>query len=715
MSVSKLIRLARRAAMASPHEWWTRGSQLLFASRNYLASRRGASALSSRGHLRSLGIRSTEIPEWWSARRNQWFLSPERVEYLRSLADSKQSEVPWIIQRADDVLANRIPLFAYGLVDYGDANRWHQDVILDKTAPRIFHGSVPYLDPAVVGDSKHVWEPNRFAWAIWLGIAYRVTNDERYAEKFRELATDWFESNPYPFGINYCSALELAYRNYAWVWSLSLFSQYLDTQAPLLENLLRGIWTASRHVENNLSTYFAPNTHILGEAFGLFAVGAAIPEFRDSARWRNIGLSLLKTESKKQFYQDGMHRELSGHYHIYATDLLLHTVQISRESSFRIPPEIESTAIRAARRLSEIVPSDLKMPQFNDCDGGRLMSLVPTAPDAGPTLTAANTMFPREPVLVAPQVQRGYPLLMLPFGEKETSREVPNRKSKSTPIDRDLHRIYDSGIASYRTQGGDYVLLRASDFGYHDCPHSHDAGLGIVLHLNNFPIFVDSGVGSYTQSEACRNTFRSATGKNTILVDGKGPSEPDGWFTWKSKTDCELVSMREFADGFTARGKHTGFSDSSGCHTSVHREIIMLEKGIIAIVDRWDSDREIAVESRFTLNPSLVWDPVRKMLQNHSNETFHVMGVSLNAGEEVGILHNEEPFSPDYGIVSKTNAVSIEHPRGNRGGVVTFVSRCGPAKHANRMVKFEGEDFSVQFEVRSSGVELSTNEELTSA
>ena len=712
--MSKIFRLARRAATASPHEWWTRGSQLAFACQNYLASRSGASALSSRGHLRSLGIRSTEVSEWWSARRDQWFVTPERIEYLRRISETEASEIPWILQRADDVLGNRLPLFGYGVIDYSAEDRWHQDVILKKTAPQMFHGRVPYLDPNVVGDSKHVWEPNRFAWAIWLGIAYRVTNDERYAEKFREMTTDWFNRNPYPLGINYCSALELAFRNYAWLWSLSLFSEYLDTQPQLLERLLCGIWTASRHVEINLSTYFAPNTHILGEAFGLFAVGAAIPEFRDSARWRKLGLSLLQSESKKQFYHDGMHRELSGHYHIYSTDFLLHTVQIGRESGFRVPTKIEATAKRAARRLSEIVPHDLKMPQFNDCDGGRLMNLVPYSFDAGPTLTAANAMFPQESLLPSPKVNRGYPLLMLPF-EKTPSRAVPRRQSKDIPIDRDLHRIYDSGIAAYRTQGGDYALLRATDFGYHDCPHSHDAGLGILLHLNHVPVFVDSGVGSYTQSEACRNTFRSATGKNTILVNGRGPSECDGWFTWKTKTDCELVSMRQFADGFSARGKHGGFSDFNDCHTCVQREIIVLETGIIAIVDRWDADRETAVQSRFTLNPALAWDPVRKMLQHHNNETFHLLGVSLNGGEDVGILHNEEAFSPEYGIISKTTAVSLSHPTGTRGGIVTFVSRCGPATHTNRTVKFQGEDFNVQFEITPSGVQLSKNEELTSA
>ena len=123
--MSKLLRLVRRAATASPHEWWTRGNQLFFASRNYLASRSGSSALSSRGHLRSLGIRSTEIAEWWSGRRNQWFITPERIEFLRSLSDSQDSQIPWVLQRANDVLDDRFPLFSYGIVDYTPVSYTH--------------------------------------------------------------------------------------------------------------------------------------------------------------------------------------------------------------------------------------------------------------------------------------------------------------------------------------------------------------------------------------------------------------------------------------------------------------------------------------------------------------------------------------------------------------------------------------------------------------
>lgn len=702
--MNKVIRVLRRAAQASPHEWYTRAGQLLYACRNLAATQSGATALPARGHLRALQLNERDLSDWWGGRRTQWFLDEQRVQRLTVAAQAEASQLPWVLQQADKVLVDELTLFSYAPVHYVDPHRWHRDFIGKKTAPRKFHGLVPYLNPDVVGDSKHTWEPNRFAWAVWLGIAFRITGEIKYAEKFRQLTLDWFRSNPYPIGINYCSSLELAFRNYAWLWSLALFSKFLKTQDELLNELLRGIWIGTRHIEQNLSTYFAPNTHITGEAFGLFAVGAAIPEFRDAARWRSLGASLLESEAKKQFYQDGMHRELSSGYHLYSSDFYLQTVLISRESGFRIPPRIEDTAQRAAHRLAELIPESLIIPAFNDCDGGQVLRLVPNALDAGPALMAAEAMFPSESFLDQEQVLRGYPLLMA--SPEETSHSQLRRKRITMAVDRDLQPVYDSGIASHRTNAGDFLLFRASDFGYHDRPHSHDAGLGIILELGRTPIFVDSGVGSYTQSESCRNRFRGATGKNTILVNGNGPSVPDGWFSWQKVTDAELLSLRRYRDGFVARGKHSGFSDSPDSHAFVQRKVIMLNEGIIAIIDRWDSDTSIDVEARFTLNPQLTVDAAHNVLISPDENVFHFSAKSLIAGEEIEFVHNKEPYSANYGLVSETNAISCRHPKSARGGMVTFVSRCGPSRCQAQRVSFEVDDVEVQFEVHPSDVRL---------
>lgn len=702
MNGKRLSQLVSKAMSASPKELQFRLKQTSFAARNFVASRRGGSALSAHGHLRSIKSRSGELQDWW---RNQtassWFRSDEHAELIRRQAGESTSGIPWVIAQADLVLNDRMPLFSYDPVDFRGPDRWHHDFILNKTAPRKFHGLIRYLDVEQVGDSKHVWEPNRFGWAYWLGVAWLATGNDQYANKFFELLDDWFLQNPYPIGINYCSALEVALRNYAWLWSLKIFSTEFDDRTDLLDKLICGIWTGCHHIEANLSTYFAPNTHLIGEGFGLFVCGAALPEFTESARWRSLGQQILADQAKCQFHHDGMHRELSSAYHLYSTDFYTHAIKMGQQTGFPVSQPLVESAKRMHLRLSELAPDNLLLPQFNDCDGGRLVSLVEHPLDAGPTLMAGEMLFEDLALIQNAQPTRGYPLL---FGDDNRTAGSPLRNPRSFPMDRDLHRLYDSGIVTYQSHQRDYLAFRASPFGYHDCPHSHDAGLGIILHFNDVPILVDSGVGSYTQSEQERNQFRGAEGKNTILVNGRGPSKPEGWFEWSRKTDCELVLLKHFADGFIARGTHRGYTDDADHYTSVQREVILLSEGIVAVVDRWDSDEELAVESRFTLHPEINVDPASQTL-HHPDQVVYFSAALLSDDAEAQISHHVTGYSENYGQTTTTASLAVTSNRCRRGGVITVFSRVGKIeKNFDRTFRFSENESGIHLAITRDGV-----------
>ena len=171
MNISRLSHLAKRAVTASPQELAARLRQGVFVARNGLASLRGGSVFSPHAHLRSLRLQSNDLSAWWTQRDSKWSIGEAQVDLLREHASHAESGLPWVIEQADLVVSGRMPLFSFEPIDFTHRDRWHRDAILDKTAPRDFYGSVRYLDVDSVGDSKHTWEPNRFAWAIWLGIA----------------------------------------------------------------------------------------------------------------------------------------------------------------------------------------------------------------------------------------------------------------------------------------------------------------------------------------------------------------------------------------------------------------------------------------------------------------------------------------------------------------------------------------------------------------
>ncbi len=671
--MKRIGHLARKALAASPREWKHRGRQAWFNLRNRAHPLLGSGALPEDGHLASLGLERRALTAWWCERSPPWFLDPART---RALAEwFRAGRLKEIENRAEQVCAGTMPLFSLDPIPFREADRWHRDPWSGRVTPRWVYPRIPYLSPEVVGDNKMVWEPSRFAWSIWLGLAHRVTGTPRYRDKFLELTADWLETNPYPYGIHYCSALEVGFRCYAWLWAAALFAPTLAEQPQLLDRLLHGIWASCRHVEANLSHYFSPNTHLTGEAFCLFACGAAIPEWSESSRWRRLGIQILREEADRQFFRDGTHRELSSGYHLYSTDFYLQACLIADETGFDVGPELRGAARHLCERLAELAPESAVLPPFNDCDGGRIFHLGEAALDATPTLSAAALLWPDFPSRSPePPTAAGYAMLMAPLATQGIERKARSSGTPSSVVPTET--AGDSGVQVYRNQEGDFLVFRATPFGYMGCPHSHDAPLSFLLYLGGRPIVIDCGVGAYNRDLDLRNEFRTARGKNVLLLDGRGPSEPGSWFDWKRTTDASLDAVEVFEGGVRCSGHHTGFSSTYGAPVSVERSIELRDSGLILVTDRWEAPRPVTPSLQLTLAPGLEIDLPARTLCAPDTPPVHF---HCRAEPSAAVVSAERvQFSPDYAQIESTTGLSVTLAPCQSGSLVTSLSRSGP-------------------------------------
>ena len=122
-----------------------------------------------------------------------------------------------VVLIAEQVLERRFPLLAVE-IETGSHIDWRRDYQHDKKSGTAYFRRIPYLDFTAVGDHKFIWELNRHQHLILLAQAYLFTEDERYTrEIFQEIRT-WLEQNPFQRGINWTSALEVAFRALSWMW-----------------------------------------------------------------------------------------------------------------------------------------------------------------------------------------------------------------------------------------------------------------------------------------------------------------------------------------------------------------------------------------------------------------------------------------------------------------------------------------------------------------
>ena len=239
------------------------------------------------------------------------------------------------IARADDIVAGKYDLLGYRALSFqlgAAAVDWQHDPVHARRAPSGFWSEVEYLNPDC-GDHKIIWELNRHQHWLSLGRAYWLTGEVRYRERCLSELASWLDANPPLRGINWASMLELGFRSISWLWALAFFADTnTKDDAPWIVDLLLALDRQLTQVERNLSFYFSPNTHLLGEALALYVAGRSLPCLHQSPARETIGRQVLLDEARRQISPDGGHCERSTHYHRYTLDFYLLALIVARGS-----------------------------------------------------------------------------------------------------------------------------------------------------------------------------------------------------------------------------------------------------------------------------------------------------------------------------------------------------------------------------------------------
>src|SRR6266404_1916103 len=313
--------------------------------------------------------------------RDRFFAGAGSTEATAARLGRLDHERRAVLAAADALCQGRFDLLGYRGLTFGDPVDWHFDPISGRRAPLANWSRIDPLDHGLVGDSKVIWELNRHQWMVRLGQAYRLTGDERYATVFGRYLGHWLETNPAGRGMNWASSLEVSLRLIAWCWSLSLFERSPSLPTSLLRDVMRALVRHAAHVERYLSHYFSPNTHLTGEALGLFYAGTLFPELRHARRWRALGARILVEQSAKQVLPDGVYFEQSTYYQRYTIEIYLHFLLLAARNGIAPPSFVARRVEQMLDFLLVVRHPDGSMPQIGDADGGRILPLVRRPPD----------------------------------------------------------------------------------------------------------------------------------------------------------------------------------------------------------------------------------------------------------------------------------------------------------------------------------------------
>ncbi|PWU25421.1 MAG: hypothetical protein C5B48_01375, partial [Candidatus Rokuibacteriota bacterium] len=545
--------------------------------------------------------------EHWNERiKLRFFEGAVSSRATAMLNDAMPGAREQVLADAESICRGHFDLLGYHALSFGDPIDWHLDPVSGCRAPLVHWSRLDPLDRKSVGDAKVIWELNRHQWLVTLGQAYRLTGAERYAETFAASIRYWRRANPPGFGINWASSLEVALRLVAWCWALVLFRGARALSADLFAEMLGDIHDHARHVERHLSHYFSPNTHLTGEALGLYYAGLVFPELRLATRWRALGSRLLDAEGGRQVMKDGVHFELSTCYQRYTAEIYLHYLLLAGRNHAPVPDEIGVWLERLLDVLLALCHPDGTMPQIGDADGGFILPLMSRGPLdlRGLFATAAAVLLRPDYAWAAGGTAPEALWLLGPSGARALERLRP--RPPALPASR---LFADGGYVVMRSGWDRRAHQLIFDVGPLGCPvsagHGHADLLSIQCAVFGQPYLVDPGTYVYTADSQWRDFFRSSAAHSTVTVDGLGQAAPSGPFAWRSRPAARLRRWLSTETFEIAEAEHSAYARLAGAVTH-RRRVLWARPRYWVIVDDLLGAGEHEIALRFQFAPMQV-------------------------------------------------------------------------------------------------------------
>lgn len=560
---------------------------------------------------------------------------------LQILQQRLPQQVHQIIEQAKRVCEHRFDLLGYQNLDCGGSINWHLDIVHNVEAPRKPFHLVRYLDFDEVGDSKVTWEINRHQHLVTLAKAYRLTRERRFAD---EILTQWFhwrDENPYPIGINWASSLEVALRSLSWIWFY-----YLLEGTDALPEEFRSIWLRAqaqngRHIERYLSTYFSPNTHLLGEAVALFFLGTLCPELADADQWKSKGWDLIQRAAVEQVLADGFYFERSTYYHVYALDLFLHSAVLARANGIEIPKEFRKILERMLNALFLFARAG-EPPSVGDDDGGRVFD---PARNRGkhlidPLATGAVLFHRKDFKTVCRDPREETVWLLGAQGLAEwDSLGGANEAIESAALEQAGLFFLTAGEPAAQ------LVINAGPQGSKGVGHGHADALSICLHAGGHPLLIDPGTLSYVRDNPERSLFRGTGMHNTLKLDNLDQAEIGGAFSWNSLTQAKVDQWVQGENFDLFVGHHDGYMRLV-LPVKHSRWVVALKSGFFMVRDVLEGEGEHRLDISWHLGTDL--ERVEDDLFWIKNGPLGFALIPFRENSWVKTIRNEA-WSPTYG------------------------------------------------------------------
>lgn len=365
------------------------------------------------------------------------------------------------------------------------------------------------------GDPRVMWEPSRCAWAVDVAKARAQGLDCDASRIYWRWLDSWMEANP-PFrGFQWKCGQESSVRFLALAlgfWALG--NESLD--GARWQKFARLAWATGYRVAHYLDYAISQkNNHAISEALGLMLIAHLFPEFREAARWREVGRRVMTNELRRQIYEDGSYCQQSTNYQRVMMQGAMLAMRLAEVEDNPLDRDLYDLLDRCTTFLWQLTDEQTgRVPQYGNNDSAWILPLGEgDFWDFRPLLQASSYLSRRKRLLR--EGPWDVDMLWL-FGSEAHEAPVDTRKQQSSRFD----------------AGGYHTLRAPESWAMMRCCRYRDRmghldQLGLDLWWNGLNVLRDCGTYLYyiPGRESKEAYFSSQAAHNVVRIDEADPAE----------------------------------------------------------------------------------------------------------------------------------------------------------------------------------------------
>ena len=581
-------------------------------------------------------------------------------DFSNLFRDRNDSKV--VLEWADKTINYEFDYLGSGTVKL-DPIDWHLDFKSGFRWPKgKFYLRYNKVDLTNAADVKVPWELSRCHHLLWLGEAYLLTEDEKYAKAVVKQLECWIDQNPLMYSINWTCAMDVAIRAVNWMYAVNMISTSASLNQDVLKSINGSLFEHGWFIFRNLEKWYPYSAnHYAANITGLLYLGQLFKDSKEGKKWRNYALKEYFLEVRLQVLPSGAHFERSIAYHRLMTELFAYPYFMLERVNEPIPLDIQLRVESMFDFTDHYTKPNGLAPLIGDNDDGRFLPFVKRDFREHNYLRSIGYL----------RFGKHYENLSLDNMVLDYFFLLPERNviKESKPLNSSFSVIKDHRDAGFVILKKAKLYLIFSNTSLSSYPdlnrnilgtHTHADGLSFELSVGKQDFIIDPGTCVYTASPANRNMFRSTSMHNTVCIDSQDQVEllASNLFSVKGFTEVKKMDITESEGEISVSGIRKWMMPSD-LNTSHFRKINLIGETGIEVLDQIYCDNEHSFVWHFYLDPDInigIITTDKVVLRGPDSSTLTLSFSSLN---NFLIDFVDCEISPSYGVLRQTKSLRI--------------------------------------------------------